>query len=458
MQPVLDQKNSNIFDWKNSKQVLDLALPAMAENILQVLLGIVDTFFIAKLGTAAIAAVGATNLIINLYIAFFTALGVGTTALVARNIGAKKPAKAGLVTEQSLLLTIILGLLTGVISLVFSENILALLGVKAGVLRFALPYFRVVAVPSVFLAVMLVLSRALRGAGDTKTPLKITLLINLINVILDYILIFGLGNMQGLGISGAGLATTLARLIGVILLLVFLRSKKSPFPLSFKLKLTIKPVIVQNILKIGFPAALERMVMRIGQLVYSSMIIQISTAAYAAHNIAGSIESLSYMPGYGFAIAASTLVGQNLGANQPEKAQYLGRLSNCLGSILMVVIGIFFFILARPLGSLFTTDIEVLNQVVLVLRIIALVQPALATTLIITAALQGAGDTKFPMYSTLIGIWGIRVSGVYLLGIVCRLGLVGVWIAVAVDLLVRAILLFLRFRKGQWKEILQPVK
>ena len=453
MQPVLEQKKINRFDWKNIKQVLDLALPAMAENILQVLLGIVDTFFIAKLGTAAIAAVGATNLIINLYIAFFTALGVGTTALVARNIGAKKPAKAGLVTEQSLLLTIILGLLTGLISLIFSRNILGWLGIKAGVLRFALPYFRVVAVPSVFLAVMLVLSRALRGAGDTKTPLKITLLINLINVILDYILIFGLGNMQGLGITGAGLATTLARLIGVILLLVFLRSKKSPFPFSFKFKLT-ELTIVQHILKIGFPAAMERLVMRIGQLVYSAMIIQISTAAYAAHNIAGSIESLSYMPGYGFAIAASTLVGQNLGANQPEKAQYLGSLSNCLGSILMVVIGIFFFILARPLGSLFTTEIEVLNQVVLVLRIIALVQPALATTLIITAALQGAGDTKFPMYSTFIGIWGIRVSGVYLLGIVCRLGLVGVWIAVAVDLLCRAALLFLRFRKGQWKEIL----
>lgn len=444
------KRRVNLYDIK---EIFNLALPAMAENVLQVFLGMIDTIFIAKLGTEAVAGVGATNLLMNIYIALFTALGVGTTALVSRNIGAKNKRDAEVAAEQSVILAIGFGLVVGLITLFTAQKLLGVLGAEPKVVSYALPYFLAVAVPSIFLALMLVLSSALRGAGDTKTPMVVTFLINIINVILDYLLIFGPFGFPKLGILGAGLATSISRFIGVMLLFFFLIKKTGPLDTIFRRGLHIHSKMIKKVIQIGAPATLERLVMRFGQVVYSAMIIKIGTQAYAAHSIAGSIEMLSYMPAYGFAIAASTLVGQYLGAENPERSEKMGMLSNVLGTIFMVGMGLIFFIFARPLGLLYTQDEVVLNQVIIVLRIIALVQPALCITVVITGALQGAGETKFPMYSTLIGIWGIRVLGVYFLGIVLGMGLVGVWIAVSIDLILRGILLMWSFKRGKWKDI-----
>lgn len=444
------KRRINIYDIR---EVFNLALPAIAENVLQVLLGMIDTIFIAKLGTEAVAGVGATNLLMNIYIALFTALGVGTTALVSRNIGAKNKRDAELATEQSVILAVGFGLVIGIITLFTAQRILGVLGAEEKVISYALPYFLSVAVPSIFLALMLVLSSALRGAGDTKTPMIVTFLINIINVILDYLLIFGHFGFPKLGILGAGLATSISRTIGVLLLFFFLINKTSQLDTIFRRGIHLHTEMIKKVIRIGSPATLERLVMRFGQVVYSAMIIKIGTQAYAAHNIAGSIEMLSYMPAYGFAIAASTLVGQYLGAEKPERSQRMGMLSNTLGTVFMVGMGMIFFIFARPLGLLYTQEEAVLNQVIAVLRIIALVQPALCITVVITGALQGAGETKFPMYSTLIGIWGIRVIGVYFLGIIFGMGLIGVWIAVAIDLILRGSLLLWSFKRGKWKDI-----
>ena len=172
--------------------------------------------------------------------------------------------------------------------------------------------------------------------------------------------------------------------------------------------------------------------MRFGQLVYGGLIIKIGTEAYAAHNIAGTIETFSYLPGMGFGVAAATLVGQSLGAKKTDEAQKHGLMSYFLAAGFMVVVGAIFYIFAPFLASLFSEDLEVIDLVVKVFRIIALVQPFLCVTLVITSALQGAGDTRFPMYSTFIGIWGVRVLGVYLLGIKLNWGLVGVWLAFSI--------------------------
>ncbi len=183
---------------------------------------------------------------------------------------------------------------------------------------------------------------------------KVTLWINAVNLVLDYILIFGIFGFQGLGILGAGIATTLSRMIGVFLLIIAINKGKSGLKFSLKSSWSLDRKMFKNITQIGYPAGLERLVMRVGQLVYSSMIIAMGTKVYAAHNIAGVIESFSYMLGFGFAIAASTLVGQNLGVKKPELAERYAVLSNFLGTIFMIFVGIIFFIFARPLGLLFT--------------------------------------------------------------------------------------------------------
>ncbi len=445
--------NRNKFT--DSKQhiaiIFSLALPAILENVLQVFIGIVDTYFVGKLGTEAIAAVGVTNLVMNIYIAFFTAIGVGTTAIVSRSAGAGDEDTLVKTIKQSILLSLIIGLSSSFINLVFSKNILKVLGIEAKVMNYSLPYFMAVAVPSVILSLMMVISSALRGTGDTKTPMKAVTISNIVNAVLDYVLIFGLFEFKGLGILGAGLATTISRTLGVIILLKKL--KKKYYNSNFYKEWYIDKEIQTKLLKISAPSAVERLVMRIGQVVYGALIIKIGTTAYAAHNIAGNIETFSYMPAIGFAVAASTLVGQNLGAEKPEEAKQVGLLSNLLATIFMVIVGLIYYIFAPQLAGIFTKDAEVILQVTKALRIIALFQPFLSITLVITSALQGAGDTKFPMYSTFIGIWGIRVIGTYVLGIVLELGLVGVWLSYAFDIFIRSILLMVRFLKGRWMKI-----
>ncbi|MBU3220366.1 MATE family efflux transporter [Clostridium algidicarnis] len=441
------------FDKDSIITIMALALPAMIENILQVLIGVVDTYFIGKIGTEAIAGVGVTNLIMNIYIAFFLALGVGTTAIVSRNIGANNIENANNAVRQSIIMALGIGIVFGMINFIFSKNILILLGAEERVIQYALPYFFSVAVPSVFLCLMMILSSSLRGAGDTKTPMKIAIISNVINIILDYILIFGIFNFNGLGILGAGIATTISRIVGVILLLRKISSDKTKIYINILDKWHIDKDILKSITKIGLPAAFEKLIMRFGQLVYGGMIIKIGTEAYAAHNIAGTIETFSYLPGMGFGVAAATLVGQNLGAKKTDEAHKIGLISYFLATGFMVAVGAIFYVFAPLLAGLFSEDLEVIDLVVKVLRIIALVQPFLCITLVITSVLQGAGDTKFPMYSTFIGIWGVRVLGVYILGIKLNMGLVGVWLAISIDIIVRGIILMIRFVKGKWKEI-----
>lgn len=450
---TLRRKILDFFRYRQITAIFLLAIPAIIENISQVLIGVVDIYFVGQLGTEAIAGVGVTNLTMNVYIAFYLALGIGTTAVVSRAIGSGDPKKAAHGVKQSLLMTGIIGGLFGLINLVFARRILLLLGAESEVISYALPYFLSVAVPSVFLGINMVLASALRGAGNTKSPMKIGIFANVINALLDYVLIFGIFGFPGLGILGAGLATTFSRIISVILLIHRINKEEGKLHVAFFSTWKIDRKMFSSLGRISLPAAAERLIMRSGQVIYGGMIIQIGTEAYAAHNIAGTIESFSYLPGMGFGVAAATLVGQNLGKNQKREAQRTGLTAYLMSTLFMVVIGGVFYIFAPFFAGLFSEDPLVIDQVVRVLRIIALFQPFLAVTLVTTSALQGAGDTKFPMISSLIGIWGIRVVGVYILSFRMDYGLVGVWTAYAIDITLRGILLMLRFLKGKWKDI-----
>ncbi len=454
---MLKVKNSiilkNCFDVNTIKIIMPLAIPVIIENIFQVLLGTTDTYFAGKLGSSAIAAVGISNLIMNIYIGFFTAVGIGTTAIVSRNIGLNDTNKASEAVKQSIIITVIISLILGGISYVFAIPILKILGTTPEVLVYALPYFIIAVVPSIFLCLMLVLSSALRGAGDTKTPMVVSLVANLINILLNYILIFGIWNFKGFGIVGGGLATTIARIISVIMLFISLCKGKTVIKLNLFSKWLVDKKLLISIGRIGIPAGIEKLIMRFGQLVYGAMIIDLGTSAYVAHNIAGTIENYSYLPAMGFGIAAATLIGNNLGANKPEKAKKYVLAANTLSTIFMVIMGVSFYIMSPFLVKLFTGDRQVQQLVISVLRIIALFQPFLSLTMVISSALQGAGDTKFPMYSTFFGIWVIRVGVGYLFGVIFDFGLVGIWLAYSLDIIIRGIILLLRFLNNEWRNI-----
>ena len=435
------------------KNIMLLAFPLIMENLLQVSMGFVDNYFVSKLGTEAIAGVGITNLIMNIYMSFFFAVGVGTTALVSRYLGAEESENASQSAQQAFLLSIILGLIFGAINLVFCKQILMLLGLDESLFSTASPYFLVVAVPSVFLSMSIMLSSSLRGAKDTKSTMKISIATNIVNIILDPILIFGILNIPGMGIIGAGIATSFSRIIGVILLIYKTRSTDSKIRINYRNIFKFNKVIMKNITSIGIPVAIERLFMRIGQLLYSSYIVSLGTKVYAAYIITGIMDSFAYIPGIAIGGAAAALIGTSLGAKEKGEAYRYGMGSLFIGAIFMTTIGLINFIFAPAISDLFTKDVVVRANIIHILRILILLEPFSAVTLIITPALQGAGDTKLPMIYTLVGIWVFRVFGCYLFVHRMGYGITAVLFTVFLDLFLRSILLLVRFRNRKWQDI-----
>lgn len=445
---------SNItFDRKTIGTILVLALPVMMENILQVLVGVIDIYFVGKIGILSIAGVGITNVIMNIYITFLIGISIGSTALISRNIGGGKKKDAENILKHSLIIAIFIGMLIALVNIIFHQNILMFMTKDKDVIDQATPYFLAVAFPAIFLCIQMILSSALRGAGDTKTPLKVAMITNVINIVLDYILIFGIFNFQGLGILGAGLATTLSRFISCLLLIYIMSKDGSIICLDLKGCLKVNKRTFVSIFRIGLPAGVEKLVMRTGQLVYVGMIIKLGTSVYAAYSIAGTISSLTFLPSQAFSVAAATLVGKSLGAKDVDAAEKYGLMSYLVGAAFVSIIGWILFFFGTIIAGIFTSDLKVINLVGDVLKIVGVIEPVACITIVITAALQGAGDTKFPMYLTVFGIWGIRVAGIYYFTSVLAMGLKGVYYAVVVDIVVRGIMLLHRFLTGKWKRI-----
>lgn len=425
------------------RKIVDLAVPATIENILQTMVGFVDTLMIARLGLVAVTAVGVANNILAVYLAIFIALGVGTSSLISRYLGADNQKSAREIAIQSTVLATVAGLLFGLVTLLFGRQLLALMGADQGVLDEAYLFFSLVGGGSVFLSLITVFGSILRATGDTKTPMVVNTQVNLLNIALDYVLIFGPGPFPALGILGTAIGTVLARAIGCFLLWRSIQQSPVAFPLS-ELR---KGSSYKELVNLSLPAAAERLVMRLGQVLYFGLIVSIGIKTYAAHSIAGNIGSFTYMPGYGLATAAAVLVGNSFGAGNKKEAYAYGKLSSLLGVGIMSVGGLILFLGAPWFATWFTGDVEALAKIVTALRIDSFNQPALAVGLILTGSLQGLGDTKSPLYSTAIGMWGVRVVGVYLLSIVLKMDIAGVWISIGIDLFIRAIFLSFKFHK-----------
>lgn len=423
--------------------ILVLAIPAMIENILQTIVGLVDILFVANLGLVEVTAVGIANAVLAVYIAIFMAIGVGTSSLIARSIGSGDVNKAKAVAKQSTILSIFVGIIFGLITVFFADSLLRLMGADLEVIAQGAIYLRIVGIPSVLIALMLIFGSILRAYGDTKTPMYISWWMNILHIGLDYVLIFGIGSWVGWGIAGAAWATVIVRILGALALYYYIRKSSISFSLFDSID---AKSMLSSIVKIATPTAIERLIMRLGQVLYFGLIVYIGTKTFAAHTIAGNIETFSYMPGYGLAIAATTLVGMHIGARRYKDAYHYGILATGIAVIFMSTIGVIMFFTAPWMASWFTTDKEAIQMVTIALRIDAFAQPALAVGLVLAGALQGAGDTKSPMYSTAIGMWLIRIVGIYLFGIYFEMGIAGVWVSIAIDLFVRAIFLSWRYR------------
>ena len=431
------------------KKVLELAGPSLVEMALVTFVNMADMIMVGRLGPSAIAAVGLTNQPVFFAMAAFIALNVGTTAVIARAIGAGEGDVANEAMRQSLMLVIIMGFAVSVLGFVFARNLLSFMGAEADVLPLGVSYMKIIASGCVFMVVSMSLTAALRGAGDTVSPMKANMVANITNVIGNYLLIYGKFGFPKLGVPGAALATTIARIIAFTLLLRVVVIGNSHLHLTGPFKFNLP--LLKRIIHVGMPSALEQIILRGGQLTYVRIVASFGTTVIAAHQIGINITSLSFMPGMAFAIAATTLVGQGLGAGMPEVAEDWARETRRMGTIVSCCMALVFILFGKYIAMLYTDDPEVIARTAVVLRILGFVQPAQSTQFILAGGLRGAGDTRWPLYSTAIGVWGFRVAVGYLLAVVMGMELVGAWLGMAVDQLARSVIIALRFKSGKWK-------
>ncbi|MFP4199720.1 MAG: MATE family efflux transporter, partial [Halanaerobium sp.] len=288
-------------DSSTKKVISKLAWPVIAEQSLATITHIVDMMMVGRLGASAVAAIGLTMQPVFFSTALASALGVGTTALVSRFVGADENEKAASVLQQSVLLSIIFSVVFAAIFYFFAPLLLNLMGGEAVVIRLGTGYLRVMTPGFVFMVLAFIVTAALRGAGETKTPMKVNILVNILNILGNYLFIFGNFGFPRLGVNGAALATTLARSTGGIILLVLTFSDFSVLKMKIKGFFRFDIELTKRVLRIGLPTAMEESVRRLAQLLFVRVIASLGTTAFAAHQISLNAESISYMPGFGIA-------------------------------------------------------------------------------------------------------------------------------------------------------------
>lgn len=433
-----------------------LALPAVGEMLLNTTVGMIDTAMVGRLGKEAVAAVGLANRLINIILGAFMAITIGTTAMVARYFGAEDQKKAADVLRQSIITSVLFALILGIPSYFLAKPLMKLVVFTGDNLVFegAATYFRVMAASFIFLFLNLTASGALRGAGDMYAPLLVVSLTNIVNLIGNYFLIYGHGPFPCLGIYGAALATLISRAVATLVYGYMLFSGRGGFRIDWRGGIKLSKEILAPVFKIGIPAAVEQLVMRGGQFAYYFIIISLGTAAQAAHEVAINAESISFNPGFGFALAATTMVGQFLGANKPDLALRSGKEAAKIAVVMMTLLGLCFFLFPAFFVKLFVpNDQEVIDLASMCLKIVAFSEPFFAIVMVYAGALRGAGDTLAVMVYTIIGVWFLRIGLAYLFAIVLGFGLEGAWWAMNIDIVARCILLWHRFNSGKWREL-----
>lgn len=441
------------------RQVLRLAWPCILENLTVIMISFIDAAMIGVLGPAATAAVGVNASPSWLMGGLVQSLGVGGTALVARLIGAGEHREAGRVSALVLRMALLLSAFLTVLMLFGAPAIPIMMNADASIVDEAVAYMRLLALGFIPHYTGIAAGALIRGAGDTKTPMAAGLLSNGLNVVLNFFLIYEPRTIHllglslplwgaGMGVRGAAAASALATGISGAFLLLSLPRKKSALRVQWRAAWDGQ--IVRRVLRVAYPAALERAAINLGQIMFARMVSSVGVAAFAAHNQSIQVESLGYMPAHGFAAAATTLVGQGLGAGRPEDARERGGRAIFLCLLLLTGVGAFLFAAAPFLISLLTPDAEVRAIGAMLIRICAFEQPFNALSIVTAGALRGAGDTKVPFYYSLVSMWGVRIALAWVLGTRLGFGVAGFWWAMVADLGVRGTLLVLRFRRGRW--------
>jgi putative MATE family efflux protein len=432
--------------------VVKLAWPSILENMLQSIFNIILIGMVAQLGSAAIAGVGASNSLIQVAMSCFFALSMGTTVLVAHATGAQNREAASRAAKQSLVLGLIIGAIISALGVVFAPEAIASLGADADVIDEGASYLRAFSFGGVFIVTTFIAGGVLRGSGDARTPMLVTLGSLGASLAIGYPLIFGLFGLPRLGAFGAGLATTGARGLGCLFLIALLLRPKSSISLASwgGWRPALEPF--KRLLNIGLPSMFESLFRAGGMLFFSVIVFKLGTEVAASQQVAQQVAFFSMMPGFGFSMAAMTLVGQALGANNPGRASRASWFATRSCFAWMGTMGLIFFFFGHWIMGLFTGDPVIISNGAIALKVVALAQPGQAFGMVLAGSLRGSGDTAYPMFATGAAMWLVRLPLAWFFGITLGLGLGGVYLGWVVDTIVLAGLNWARYRTGRWQQ------
>lgn len=442
--------------WELAAPILSLALPTMLEQFLATAVQYIDTAMVGTLGTHATAAVGATATVNWLINGTVSAIGVGFLSYISKACGAGDRDRAERAAAQAVLVTLIVGIGFTVLALALSTRVPVWMRADPSIQELASQYFFVMYTPMLARSAILLFGNLFRAVGDSKTPMRVGLMVNLINVAGNLLLIYPTRVWHGLtlygagwGVVGAAAASAAAYFVGGIVITVALWRHPRISPRGFSLK--PESAILRPCLQVALPNALQRFATSLGYVAFAAMVNSLGETATAAHTIANTVESAFYVPGYGMQMAAATLAGNALGAGEHKKINHLAGMLLTLEVAMMVVSGGLLFLFAPNMMGLFSADAAVIALGAVVLRMVAVSEPFYGVSIILEGMMQGMGQTMLPFVIGVTGMWGVRIVGTFLCTQIFGMGLISAWACMIAHNLLIFVLLTACYRTDRWK-------
>ncbi len=456
---MTEQKRSR---WGMIGIIFALAWPTMLEQLMQTAVQYIDTAMVGSLGTTATAAVGATTTVNWLIGSTVSALGVGFLSTIAKAYGANDKPLAARATAQATLAVLASGILFTVLALALSPMVPVWMQVDENIRGLASTYFFILYTPMLLRAASIIFGTALRAAGDTKTPMRVGIWVNITNVVLNFLLIYPSRTLRifgfdvwmpgaGMGVVGAAVASAIAFTVGGVCITWALWRHPVISPKGQSLKPDM--AVLRPCLRVALPNMLQRFGTSLGYVAFAAMINSLGEISTAAHTIANTVESAFYVPGYGMQTAAATLAGNAYGAKDRRRMKELARTILIIETLMMLLSGSLLFLFAPHMMSLFSADAQVILLGATVLRMVAVSEPFYGVSIIIEGMLQGVGRTITPFVYNIIGMWGVRIVGTFICTQLLGLSLVSAWACMIAHNLLLFVLFTIHYVRGRWNPL-----
>lgn len=449
---ALKGTETNFTSGSIRRAIFLLSVPMILEMVMESLFAVVDIYFVGKISTNAVATVGLTESVLTLIYGVAIGLSMAATALVARRVGENNIKKATDAAFQAILVAVVLSVIVGIAGLVYAKDILRLMGGEEDLVEEGYRYTRIMFAGNISIMLLFLINAIFRGAGNASLAMRSLWIANGLNMLLDPLLIFGWGPVPAFGIEGAAIATTIGRSAGVLYQLYFLLAGGAVIRLSAR-NIVVRWQTIRSILNLSVGSMGQFLVESASWVFLVRIISVFGSEVLAGYTIAIRIIIFSILPSWGLSNAAATLVGQNLGAAFPARAEQSVWSTAFYNLLFLMVLSVIFYAFAYELVGLFTSVPVVIEQGAQALRIICLGYAFVSYGMVLAQAFNGAGDTKTPLYINLFCYWLLQVPLAWMLAMPLEMGARGVYIAVAVSFSLSAVISFFIFRKGRWKVV-----